>query len=226
MSYYNKKIEDLYKLIVEEEKQIYGINGSNNNDIIKILLNNKENFVLLINEFINKDKIISSNDIERVTNIPNMVRHNFKEIDYIYKTKNEKVYYLLEHQETIDDTIVYRMLSYTINVMKNIYENKMVSRKEIKFPTIIPIVLYTGKNKWDCPQKIEDLQEQITKGYNLFSFEYLLINLGELNKSEQKEEKIKKQMVEIMIKNGASINEICKYIGISKNDIRKIMREK
>ncbi len=221
MYYYSKKIENLYRLLLEEEKEIYGTE-QNDKNIVKAILGNKENFAIFINEFINIEEKVSSQELEEVTNISNMGKDNFKEIDYMYRSKDKKIYYLLEHQTVIEKTIVYRMLSYTINVLKYIYENQMINGKEIKFPQIIPIVFYTGTDKWNSPTKLVHIQESKLKISNIFNFEYILISI---NENSQDEIKIKRKMVEIMIKNGANLDDINKYIGISKEEIKYIIRK-
>ena len=221
MYYYNKKIENLYRLLLEEEKELYGLE-QNKKEILKTIFNSKENFTTFINEFINTNKEISAQELERVINMPNIGNNNFKDIDYIYRTKDEKVYYLLEYQTAIDKTIVYRMLSYTINVLKYIYENQMISDKEFKFPQIIPIVFYTGNTKWNSPIKLEDVQETIVNERNIFNFQFILINI---NENFQDEIHVKKKMIELMVKNGANFEDINKYIGISKEEIDNFKKE-
>ena len=221
MYYYNKKIENLYRLLLEEEKELYGLE-QNKKEILKTIFNSKENFTTFINEFINTNKEISAQELERVINMPNIGNNNFKDIDYIYRTKDEKVYYLLEYQTAIDKTIVYRMLSYTINVLKYIFENQMISDKEFKFPQIIPIVFYTGNTKWNSPIKLEDVQETIVNERNIFNFQFILINI---NENFQDEIHVKKKMIELMVKNGANFEDINKYIGISKEEIDNFKKE-
>ena len=221
MYYYNKKIENLYRLLLEEEKELYGLE-QNKKEILKTIFNSKENFTTFINEFINTNKEISAQELERVINMPNIGNNNFKDIDYIYRTKDEKVYYLLEYQTAIDKTIVYRMLSYTINVLKYIYENQMISDKEFKFPQIIPIVFYTGNTKWNSPIKLEDVQEPIVNERNIFNFEFILINI---NENFQDKIQVKKKMIELMVKNGSNFDDINKYIGISKEEIDNFKKE-
>ena len=221
MYYYSKKVENLYRLLLEEEKELYGLE-QNKKEILKTIFNNKENFATFINKFIHTDKEISSQELERVKNMPSIGNNNFKDIDYIYRTKDEKVYYLLEYQTIVDKTIVYRMLNYTINVLKYIYENQIISDKELKFPQIIPIVFYAGNTKWNSPIKLEDVQESIINGRNILNFKFILININENSQQEIQE---KKKLIESMVKNGANFDDINKYIGISKEEIKNIIKD-
>ena len=219
---YNGKIERLYKVLVEEEKEVYGFK-KNDKDIMKNILGNKSNFATFINEFVSTEKNIKPQYLERVMEISDIVKGNFKDIDFIYKTTDEKVYYIVEHQDKTDDAIVYRMLIYTTNILEYIYEKKMLKGEKLKFPQIIPIVIYTGEFKWDSPTKIIEIQEVVNKKIDLFNFTYILINI---NENSDEELKVRKQMIEIMLGNGANMEEINKYTGVSKDKIRDFVKRK
>lgn len=51
-------------------------------------------------------------------------------------------------------------------------------------PQIIPVVFYTGKDKWNAPLKIEEIQEKVIKGKKLYNFEYILIDINNYTKEE------------------------------------------
>lgn len=117
---YDKKIEKIYKLILEEENEVYSYN-KNRKRLVNDVLNNKDNFCIFINRFIPIYPQLVSEEIERV--YIDIGIDNFKEPDYIYKTNNGKVYYILEHQTIVDKEIVKRMLRYTISILKEEAEN-------------------------------------------------------------------------------------------------------
>ena len=49
----------------------------------------------------------------------------------------------------------YRILEYEIEIMKSAIDIRKVKNKEYKLPLVIPIVLYTGKKKWDAQRSIK-----------------------------------------------------------------------
>jgi len=297
---YGSTIEDFYKIILEEENEIYG-QSKNQKKLVRTILNNKENFCMFINQFINTCYKVKPQQLEKVTDLIDVRKDNFKEIDYIYRTKDERVYYLLEHQTIVDKKIGYRMLNYMVSILKEKNDNQIIDVKQKKLPQIIPIVLYTGNDKWDAPKKLEEIQESVINLNNILNFEYILINNNDyteeellkqkgiisymliLEKSKEKEHfietlnrifnicttekeiediklllnmiltpivgeevakefirnykfnslkkeykynmQIEKEMTYIMLKNGASIATISKYIGVSKEKIKKIIQE-
>ena len=256
---------------------------------------------MFINQFINTCYKVKPQQLEKVTDLIDVRKDNFKEIDYIYRTKDERVYYLLEHQTIVDKKIGYRMLNYMVSILKEKNDNQIIDGKQKKLPQIIPIVLYTGNDKWDAPKKLEEIQESVINLRNILNFEYILINNNDyteeellkqkgiisymliLEKSKEKEHfietlnrifnicttekeiediklllnmilipivgeevakefirnykfnslkkeykynmQIEEKMTYIMLKNGASIATISKYIGVSKEKIKKIIQE-
>lgn len=183
MHFYDPKLDDLYRFILEEEEELYGHEQSEKN-LVKTILGNKDNFAIFINKFVNNYVNLDSNILEKVTNELDMNKDNFKEPDFIYKTKDEKVYYILEHQTVVDKEIIYRMLNYTLSLIKIIKQIKLDNNENIKLPQIIPIVFYTGKEKWDSPLKIENIQEKILKENIMLTFKYILININDYTEEE------------------------------------------
>jgi len=55
----------------------------------------------------------------------------------------------------------YRILEYEIEIMKSAIDIRKVKNKEYKLPLVIPIVLYTGKKKWDAKRYLEESQETL-----------------------------------------------------------------
>ena len=49
----------------------------------------------------------------------------------------------------------YRILEYETEIMKSAIDIRKVKNKEYKLPLVIPIVLYTGKKKWDAKRYLE-----------------------------------------------------------------------
>ena len=76
------------------------------------------------------------------------------EADIVYKIKDENVFFLIEHQTRIDYNIKY-------------------IKKEFEYPSVIPIVLYTGKQEWNA-----QLEFKMTKSEKL---DYQIDELAKYN---------------------------------------------
>ena len=94
----------------------------------------------------------------------------YREADIVYKIRNKNVVILIEHQTRVDYRMAYRILNYQIEIMRaNEVENP---RKEDKECLVIPIVLYTGKEKWTAKNYIKEIQERL--------YEEKIIERGEI----------------------------------------------
>jgi predicted transposase/invertase (TIGR01784 family) len=115
-----------------------------------------------------------------------------KETDIIYRAKVADMdiifYVLLELQSYVDFTIPFRLLEYSVEVLRSLFRNageKERERKEYKLPVVVPIVLYNGPGKWTCVRKFSEY----VSGHSLFSpytldFEYIVV---EVNSREERE---------------------------------------
>ena len=94
----------------------------------------------------------------------------YREADIVYKIRNKNVVILIEHQTRVDYRMAYRILNYQIEIMRaNEVENP---KKEDKECLVIPIVLYTGKEKWTAKNYIKEIQERL--------YEEKIIKRGEI----------------------------------------------
>ena len=136
--------------------------------IIKRVFQSKEEAARFISKVIGSkiepsDLIVSQNSF--VTS-----ELKYREADIVYKIKNKNVVILIEHQTRVDYRMAYRILNYQIEIMRaNEVENP---KKEDKECLVIPIVLYTGKEKWTAKNYIKEIQERL--------FEEKIINTGEM----------------------------------------------
>ena len=70
------------------------------------------------------------------------------------------VYILVEHQSTVDRTMGYRLLSYMCQIwerQRREYTAQEVPKSEWRFQPILPIVFYTGEQKWETLPSLETL---------------------------------------------------------------------
>lgn len=130
---------------VMEEGEIYQARNQKHDKIFKEILDYKKEGVKLLNKYL--DLEIEEKDIEKYTRKFVLPELENRESDVIYKLKNEQIFFLIEHQTKVDYSMPFRMLEYSMAIMKSaITKEKMKSSKEI-FPVVIPIVLYTGREK-------------------------------------------------------------------------------
>ena len=81
-----------------------------------------------------------------------------KETDIVYKLKGKEIYYLIEHQSKVEKDMAYRMLEYSLEIMRS---RVIINSVKIgKYPKVIPIVIYTGRPKWTAKLILEELQEE------------------------------------------------------------------
>ena len=100
--------------------------------------------------------------------------------------------------------MVYRMAEYSLEIMRSRIGNRIY--KQTKYPRVIPIVIYTGKQKWTAERELSKIQEeykiknnknQIQLGYNLIDIrkkeeaiedDLLISKISILEKAESTEE--------------------------------------
>jgi flagellar biosynthesis GTPase FlhF len=157
----------------------------------KLLWDNNEIFVEFLRDFIPLEllKTVEPGDIEDVTTNYLSLDHDTKEADTV-KRINLKgqpplfVIALVEHQSEVDYRMPFRILYYMILIWEQ-YEREInkgtfkSTRKQFKYPPIIPIVFFDGKGTWTAETNFLKKVET----YELFekyipTFEYELVDLN------------------------------------------------
>ena len=95
-------------------------------------------------------------------------------------------------------------------------------RKEEKLPTVIPIVIYTGKKKWDVAKYIEECQEKLegTKVPGLGN--YYVIDINEYSKKELEEDELFFSKI-LLIEKARTEEELIEVLG---DIVKKVKDEK
>ena len=131
-------------------------------------------------KLINKYLKINIKEIELEKYNSSFITINLKnrEADIIYKLKEKNIFFLIEHQTKIDYSMPFRILEYQIEIIRSAINGNNINKKEYKIPLIIPIVLYTGKTKWNVETYIQNIQETLSeyKGIELGKFHLVDIN--------------------------------------------------
>ena len=157
-------------------------------------MDKKEEAIALINQAI-KTKL-KAEEIEKYTSsFVNKIFQN-READIVYKYKNKNIFFLIEHQTKIDYSMPYRILEYEIEIMKSAIDIRKIKNKEYKLPLVIPIVLYTGKKRWDAKRYLEESQETLD-GVKIKAGNYNLVNINDFTKEELLQEKTKELIEKI-----------------------------
>ena len=148
----------------EEEYIRETIIGKVNNPhdkIFRIYLDNREEVAKILNRKLELKRKLRKEDIEKYNSSFVNKKYENRESDVVYKKKDQKIFFLIEHQTSIDYSMPKRILEYEIEIIDSNIDHKKKMKKGEKLPTIIPIVIYTGKKKWDVARYIEECQEKL-----------------------------------------------------------------
>ncbi len=124
--------------------------------------------------------------------------------------KNKNIFFLIEHQTKIDYTMPLRILEYEMAIIKSAIDYKRYGQKDYKIPRVIPIVLYTGKRKWNAQTYINEIQEQFEDFEDLAFSKYNLIDIN--NIAEEKLLEDNNYLSKIMLLEKYSGNELSLYL--------------
>ena len=112
----------------------------------------------------------------------------------------------MEHQTKVDKKMPIRILRYELEIIRS----RMDENNKLEFPIIIPIVLYTGKQRWNVNINYPSYNLELAKYRGLKKVEYNLVDINNYTIEELfKENSI---LTKIMI-----LEKTNKYIEIIKN---------
>ncbi|GMO38245.1 MAG: hypothetical protein Ta2B_17960 [Termitinemataceae bacterium] len=178
----------------------------------KLIFKSNELFVEFLRDFVPVDilKNVSVDDIEDVTTNYPSLEHNEKSSDTVKKilvhsnianeresknsTENDVlpvfVVALLEHQSSINFRMPYKLLFYMVSIWeqheKEARKNGLdPTKKDFKYPPILPLVFYDGQEKWTAPINFLDKVE-LSDTFSQYTpkFEYELIDLNKYDKPD------------------------------------------
>ena len=198
----NGKIDEIKK--VEEKVAKYELkNGKikkteNDNNVIKIL---KEKYELkkFLNEFLKLDlSQLGNSPLIKYYNYTKTILDKEKESTLIAKIEEKQIFILVKEINEIDTNISYKMFEHTFNIIKRWNEEEKKENK--RNPIVIPIVIYTGKEKWkDFNNLYSRSINYTTWKENEIKFFYNMIQVNELKLKnlEQINSKISEEFIEI-----------------------------
>ena len=178
--YYSKFKNNLK---VEEESNKYNyIIHQKHDKIIKTVLDKKSEVVKFLNKYINVVGI-SEENLEKYNS--SFISSEFKssEADIIYKLKDRRIFFLIEHQSTVDYSMPYRILRYELEIIRSFIGDNIIT-KDYKIPTVIPIVIYTGKKKWNVAKSLSQMQEKLKGVIKTDLSQFHLVDIKKLEKKD------------------------------------------
>lgn len=124
-------------LQLAEESAEYNLNNKekkySHDKLIKNILKNQKEAEVFINQFLEPREEIKAENLIRYTNSYITKKYKSKEADLVYKLKNQEIFFLIEHQSTIDNKMPYRILNYCIDIMQEWSRNKKI-KKNMRLP--------------------------------------------------------------------------------------------
>ena len=149
--------------------------------IFKSILSDVKEMQRFLKDFLEME--VNVENLEKYKNSFITSNYKNKESDIIYKQKDKQIYYLIEHQSSLDSNMPTRILNYCVELMREVQKD-FKKHKNIN-PVIVPIVIYTGTKKWKIPINFSDTQkvEEQYKEYTI-NLKYKLIDINKYNKEE------------------------------------------
>ena len=148
--------------------------------IFRTVLDKKTDVSKFLNKFLGLN--IKIEELEKYNSSYIDPKFKNKEADIVYRIKDKNIFLLIEHQTKIDKDMPYRLLDYSNGIMRSASEDK-------KRPSVIPIVLYTGKTKWKIENETIEKQ-QFFKEVKLIDGDFNLIDINDFSKKELLEDDI------------------------------------
>ena len=199
--------QKLEKNQLNEENETYDKINHPHDKTVRLMLSNSQEAANLINLALKTD-FVKANQIEQYKSSFVTKQYQNRESDIVYKDlKNKGIYYLIEHQSKQDKMMAVRITEYSLEIIRSALD-LMKKEKREEFPTVIPIVLYTGKGKWKIPQSLEDVQVKLAD-INLPSIgSYKLIDINTYSDDDLIKAKGALPKVLLMEKSTKNINKV------------------
>ena len=207
------------ELTLKESTEDYKSIDNKHDKLFKELLSNNTEAINFINNYLHLKEKIEANDIEIYKTNYITRTYRSKDADIVYKMKNKNIFFLIEHQSTVDRSMPYRIANYVMAIINQAVEKdrKKIRRKNYKFPKVIPMVLYTGKERWKAEVKLSNIQEELN-GYKEKEEDYILIDVNDYSIEELLKDNSVISKAMIMEKSRAK-EETIKNLGLIANEV-------
>lgn len=154
---------------LEEESETYNLEvkwdtskiTQKHDKTFKMIFSDKEEVAKFLNETLKPKEKIEAEELEKYKS--SFITSTFRnqEADIVYKMKNRQIFFLIEHQSKVDYHMPFRILRYQMEIMESALDYSKIHTKNYELPNVIPIVLYTGKQKWNVAKEIEEKQAKL-----------------------------------------------------------------
>ena len=114
-----------------------------------------------------------------------------------------------------------RILNYEIEIMKTAENHNVILKKDAEMPIIIPIVIYTGRKKWNVAGYIQDCRKKLNRLESFRLGNYYIIDNNTYTNEELLEDKSfisKLMLLERMKTTEELYNNFKKVIKIETNE--------
>ena len=119
--------------------------------LVKQIFNNKKEAVKFINKHLELKGTVKELRVNQISECnTEFITDKMEKLqsDILYRIKDTTTYILIEHQSTEYYRMPIRILKYCLYIVEDLEKREKINFRKAKFPTIYPIVLYTGKRKW------------------------------------------------------------------------------
>ena len=123
----------------------------------KFILANKEEMAEFLSQFLGVRLKNEELEVQKTA----FINENFEKIesDIIYKIKDTEIYFLIEHQSSIDRNMPERIIKYSLALRDEMNRNVNSRNQKYKVRVIVvPIVVYTGSKKWNVGINFSNMQ--------------------------------------------------------------------
>lgn len=230
---HNFRRKDITGLAEDGVQYILKVNNKNNNNektdkshdkLIKDILKDKREVAGLVNQFFRPNEKVEASNLQKCTNSFVTKKYKSQEADIVYKLKDKDLYFLIEHQSTVDYNIPFRILDYSMDIVQEWKKGKRIN-KISKYPTVVPIVIYTGQAKWNVPKNIKYQQIKVTtyEKYRIdFGYNFIDVNEYSIDELLEKNTMFGYGMILEKSKNTKEFVENVKYIIKIENDVVRL----
>ena len=138
----NKNIENVSQInYLNEENETY-LRTDNllEKEQIRIIdiIKNKSKMVMFLNSYLKLSEEIDEENLEECSKIVSKEKESF-----LYKINGKEIYILIKILTTKDNNLIYKIFNLAMEIIN--YWNNNTKKKLLRYPIVIPIVIYTGK---------------------------------------------------------------------------------
>ena len=205
-------------------KVIGGARDNKHDKIFKSILQDKKELTKFLKKYIRHE--VEPENIELCNTNHITSDYKYSDSDIICKIKGKETYYLIEQQTRVDYSMPYRMLAYSVEIIREAVRGKNTNSKDFAYPEVIPIVLYTGNNRWTAKTKFSECQRIEISEEKVIEFKYNLVDINKYEIEEILKERTKLSNALILekCKNNEEVIKSIKKIIEKQNEINELKK--